>query len=70
VGGRERLASASVDATVRVWDPVTGVSSAQIPTAAVALTLASFGTGSVFIGLDVGVLAVDLADQTVRQLRP
>jgi hypothetical protein len=70
VGGRELLASAGNDGTVRVWDPVVGVTAAQIPTGAAALAAAPFGTGSLFIGLDSGVLTVHLAEDIEQQFRP
>jgi hypothetical protein len=64
------LASAGDDRAVRVWDPETGRQAVQIPTGAVALAVAAFGAGSLFIGLGSGVLAVDLADPDIRNRRP
>jgi hypothetical protein len=69
VRGRELLAPAADDRTVRVWDPATGRQATQIPTGAVALAVVPFGTRSLFIGLDSGVLAVDLADPAARDRR-
>ena len=65
-----RLASAGNDRTVRVWDAATGTGAVQIPTGAVALAAAPFGSRSLLIGLESGVLAVDVADPAIRDRRP
>jgi len=70
VAGRELLASAGNDRTVRVCDPATGAVTARIPSGATAWAVAPFGARSLFIGLDSGVLAVELADHNVWELHP
>jgi WD40 repeat protein len=57
---RELLASADDDRTVRVWDPAIGMTVAEIPTAVLALAVTSFATGALFVGLESGVLAVQV----------
>jgi hypothetical protein len=42
---------------------------AQISTAAVVTAVVSVGTGSLLVGLESGILAVDLGEPLVRQLR-
>ena len=60
VEGRDLLASAAADHTVRIWDP--SMTMAQhitlIPTPAPALAVAQFGAGSLFVGVATGVIAV------------
>jgi hypothetical protein len=63
VHGRELLASAASDRTVRIWDPVLGVTVAQIPTSAAARAITAFGAGALFVGLESGVLAIHVGSQ-------
>jgi WD40 repeat protein len=60
VGGRELLASASDDRTVRLWNPDVTAAVLVIPTSGTPTAVTPFGRGSLFIGLDVGVLAVQI----------
>ena len=72
VEGRDLLASATADRTVRIWDP--GMAMAQhitlIPTPAPALAVVQFGAGSLFVGVETGVLAVRIhRPERARNLR-
>jgi WD40 repeat protein len=57
--GRDGLASASRDATVRIWDPAAGTCVLTIPTHHPSLTAVSVD-GLLAIGLAAGVLVLDL----------
>jgi len=59
VDGRELLATASHDRTVRLWDPHTGICLATVPTHHEALGLTDLA-GSLAIGLDSGILVIRL----------
>ena len=59
VGGRDLLASASADRTVRLWDPVTGTAVLVIPVYHAALAVTAIGDQLVS-GLSAGVLVVRL----------
>ena len=72
VDGRDLLASAATDHTVRIWDP--SMTMAQhitlIPTPAPALAVAQFGAGSLFVGVETGILAVRIHPrERARNLR-
>ena len=72
VKGRELLASAADDRTVRIWDPsmIMAPQITLIPTPAPALAVAQFGAGSLFVGLETGVLAVRIQPRArARNLR-
>ena len=57
VNGRELLASASDDRTVRMWDPHIGACLLVVPTHHAALAVAGVA-GSLAIGLDTGILVI------------
>jgi hypothetical protein len=59
VAGRELLASASADQTVRVWDPSTVTTMLTIPVHYEALAVVVVG-GALAIGLSAGILVLDL----------
>ena len=61
VEGRELLAAAD-DRTVRIWDPSMTMAPhiTLIPTPAPALAVAQFGAGALFVGVETGVLAVQI----------
>jgi WD40 repeat protein len=59
VDGRDLLASASDDRTVRVWDPATGTQHGNIPVYAEAATVSAID-GRVVVGLSTGLLAIEL----------
>jgi hypothetical protein len=58
VGGRDLLASASHDRTVRLWDPATGAA-LTVPVHHHALACAATA-GLLAIGLDAGLLVLDV----------
>jgi len=60
VDGRELLASASDDGTVRIWDPGTARPLHVIPVHYEALGLTSFADSSIVIGNSAGLLAVSV----------
>ena len=67
VGGRQLLASASDDETVRVWDPVTGACTLTIPVHHSALAVV-WVRGRLAVGLSVGILVADLHVSADRQM--
>jgi WD40 repeat protein len=66
VGGRELLASADADRTVRLWDPATAHSLHQIPIHYEALGLANFARACLVVGLSAGLLALSLTTTDLR----
>jgi WD40 repeat protein len=60
VAGRDLLASAGDDQTVRIWDPATGGCLLTIPVHHVAVTAAQVA-GQLVIGLDAGLLVIKLS---------
>jgi hypothetical protein len=61
VGGRELLASAGADRTVRVWDPEAGLPLVKIPVYAAAASLTSIDN-TIVIGMATGLLALRISD--------
>lgn len=62
--GRELLASAGNDATVRIWDPATGLLVIAIPVPAIGLSVSLAGDSQLLIGTGNGLLAIQV---TVRR---
>ncbi|MFN2495124.1 MAG: trypsin-like peptidase domain-containing protein [Pseudonocardiaceae bacterium] len=60
VGGRDLLASASDDRTVRLWDPATGQALHVIPVHHEAFGLTSFANARLVVGLSAGLLVVSI----------
>jgi WD40 repeat protein len=67
-GKRHLLASTSADRTVRLWDPATGTVQLTIPIYHRALTC-WYTSGTLVIGLDTGMLAIELRGQHVSGRR-
>ncbi len=59
MGGRQLLASAGQDGTVRLWDPATAACTLTIPTHHAATAITWVG-GRLAIGLSAGILVIDL----------